>query len=171
MGRPKRTMRTPRPSSEATSYARDPAVRARMQRQPTRDTAPELAVRRLLHAAGLRYRVDLAPVSGLRRRADLVFARIKVAVFVDGCFWHGCAAHGSRSSRTNPDYWKGKIARNQARDLDTNEQLRAAGWTVIRVWEHEDPADVARRIGLVVLERRQASTGASASPNVHIDRL
>jgi DNA mismatch endonuclease (patch repair protein) len=114
-----------------------------MQANRSRDTTPELAVRRLLHARGLRYRVDYRPVGGVRRRADIVFTRQRVAVFIDGCFWHGCPEHGSRTFKTNADYWVPKIARNMARDLDTATQLKAAGWQVLRFWEHDDPATVA----------------------------
>ena len=87
-----------------------------MQRQRTRDTAPELAVRRLLDAAGLRYRIDVAPLPSLRRRADVVFGPARVALFIDGCFWHGCPNHGSRRTTANADYWAEKIKRHRARD-------------------------------------------------------
>jgi len=129
-----------------------------MQRQRTRDTKPELAVRRLLHAAGLRYRVDVAPLTGLRRRADIVFGPAKVAVFIDGCFWHGCPEHGARPTTANPAYWRGKVVRNQARDADTDAKLSAAGWLSIRCWEHEDPKQVAERVILTV-ESRRSKTG------------
>ncbi|GAA2715128.1 hypothetical protein GCM10010429_35940 [Micromonospora olivasterospora] len=114
-----------------------------MQRQQTRDTQPELAIRRLLHATGLRYRVDAAPVPALRRRADIVFGPARVAVFVDGCFWHGCPHHGSRNTKANTAYWSDKIARNRARDASTDELLTNDGWLAIRVWEHEDPQEAA----------------------------
>jgi DNA mismatch endonuclease (patch repair protein) len=109
------------------------------------DTGPELALRRALHAFGLRYRVHTAPVPGLRRKADLVFRSARVAVFVDGCFWHG---------------WPGKIARNRQRDEDTDRALGAAGWLVVRVWEHEIDAGqpalagLATRLAEVVKSRR-----------------
>jgi DNA mismatch endonuclease (patch repair protein) len=125
-----------------------------MQRQPTRNTAPELAVRRALHAAGLRYRVDAAPLPRLRRRADLVFGPAMVAVFVDGCFWHGCPDHGSRTPHANPGYWSDKVRRNQERDADTDRQLRGAGWLPIRVWEHQEPGSAALHIAAVVQSRR-----------------
>lgn len=144
-GRPRSSKRTRRAESEATSYASSPGVRSRMQLQSTRDTAPEMALRRILHSMGLRYRVDRAPLPGLRRRADLVFGPAKVAVFVDGCFWHGCPEHET-TARANADYWGPKIQRNRDRDADTDAQLREAGWHVVRVWEHEDPAVSARRI-------------------------
>lgn len=120
-----------------------------MRGNKRRDTAPEMAVRRLVHAAGLRYLVDAKPIAELNRRADLVFTRARVAVFIDGCFWHGCHQHGT-SPRTNSAYWSAKIERNKARDLDTDRALLDAGWTVIRVWEHEDPVGVADRIRKLV---------------------
>lgn len=109
-----------------------------------RDTSPELAVRRLLHADGLRYRVDYAPIGG-RRRADIVFTRQKIAIFIDGCFWHGCPAHATRP-KTNVDYWTPKLDRNVERDRETTVLLQLAGWTVLRFWEHEAPSDVARAV-------------------------
>ncbi|MEU7926371.1 very short patch repair endonuclease [Micromonospora sp. NPDC049107] len=129
-------------------------MRDRMQRQRTRDTQPELAIRRLLHAAGLRYRVDVAPTQSLRRRADIVFGPARVAVFVDGCFWHGCPQHGSRKTKANTTYWSEKVARNQTRDVSTDRVLTNNGWHVIRIWEHEDPQEAAERIAGSVYERR-----------------
>jgi len=108
-----------------------------MQANRRRDTAPEMAVRRLLHSRGRRYRVDAEPVPGLRRRADIVFTRQRIAVFIDGCFWHGCPEHGRRTFQHNVEYWPGKIAGNVARDVDTTSKLGEAGWTVLRFWEHE----------------------------------
>lgn len=122
-----------------------------MQAIRHRDTRPELAIRKLLHARGLRYRVAIAPLSGLRRRADIVFTKRRIAVFIDGCFWHGCPEHGRRKFQHNQWYWPGKIAGNIARDEDTNHTLRAAGWTVLRFWEHEDAAIAAAVIELAVL--------------------
>ncbi|MEU2750323.1 very short patch repair endonuclease [Streptomyces collinus] len=116
-----------------------------MSRQASKDTAVELAVRRLLHAAGLRYRVEY-PVPGLpRRRIDVAFPRAKVAVLIDGCFWHGCPQHATRP-KANAEWWRTKLERNMARDRETTEHLVAAGWTVLRFWEHEDPADVAGQV-------------------------
>jgi DNA mismatch endonuclease (patch repair protein) len=117
-----------------------------MQQQRTRDTAPELAVRRLLHAMGLRYRVDATPLPGLRRRADIVFRKAQVAVFIDGCFWHGCPEHGNPRPAANGWYWPTKIAGNRQRDADTDQRLAEAGWVVVRAWEHEPPAEVAARV-------------------------
>lgn len=117
-----------------------------MTGQRSRDTRPELALRRAVHALGLRYRVDAQlPLAGVRRRADLLFTRSTLAVFLDGCFWHGCPSHGTRP-RVNADYWSAKIARNVTRDADTDSRLASAGWQTLRVWEHEDASDAARRV-------------------------
>lgn len=129
--------------------ASSPTVRAAMQGNRKRDTRPELALRSELHRRGLRYRIDTKPVKGLRCRADIVFRRQKVAVFVDGCFWHGCPEHGT-SPKTNASYWSAKIARNMERDRLNEAKLSEAGWIVIRVWEHELPTDAASRIARVL---------------------
>ena len=114
-----------------------------MVAQRRRDTAPEVALRRALHAMGLRFRVEL-PVPGMPRRTiDIAFTRAKVAVFVDGCFWHGCPTHGV-DPKNNAAWWSQKLADNRRRDLETTKQLEASGWTVLRVWEHEDVAAAAR---------------------------
>ena len=123
-----------------------------MQANRSRDTTPEIEIRRRLHALGLRYRVDARPVKDVRRRADIVFRRAQVAVFVDGCFWHCCPRHGSMP-RTNAAYWIPKLERNVERDIETNKILRAAGWKVVRVWEHQDPDAAARRIAAAVIGR------------------
>ena len=113
------------------------AARATMVANRRRDTGPELALRRALHARGLRYRVDHPLPFDRRRRADVVFPRARVAVFVDGCFWHGCPEHGTMP-KANRAFWRDKIARNRARDADTDRRLADLGWTVLRFWEHED---------------------------------
>lgn len=123
-----------------------------MQGNRRRDTRPEMQVRRAVHALGLRYRVDVRPLANLNRRADLVFIRAKVAVFVDGCYWHGCPEHGT-TAKTNAAYWTPKIQRNRERDAETNRLLRAAGWVVLRAWEHEDADDVAALIMKTVKAR------------------
>lgn len=140
------------------SWASTPATQAVMRGNRRRDTAPEMAVRRAVHALGLRYRVDARPLPGLNRRADLVFTRAKVAVFVDGCYWHGCPRHGT-TARTNADYWGPKIHRNQARDRDTDQRLRAAGWEIVRVWEHDDPHRAAHLIAAAVRGHRPSPAG------------
>lgn len=125
------------------------AVRARFQRVPSRDTKPELALRRELHRRGLRYRVDMAPLAGLRRRADMAFTRRRAFVFVDGCFWHRCPEHGT-DPRNNSGWWRTKLDRNVARDRHTDAALREAGWTVVRVWEHDDPIRSADVVAAVI---------------------
>lgn len=126
-----------------------PAVSARMSNARRRDTAPEVALRRELHARGLRYRVAY-PVPGQRRRTiDIAFTRAKVAVMVDGCFWHGCPDHGTRP-RANSAWWREKLSANAARDADTNRVLQELGWRVVRIWEHERSATAADAIVKVV---------------------
>lgn len=102
---------------------------------------------------GFRYRVDVRPVKEIRRRADIVFGPARVAVFVDGCFWHCCPEHGSVPA-TNVDYWVPKLERNVERDEETNDLLKKEGWRVIRIWEHQDPVASARRIAKEVENRR-----------------
>jgi DNA mismatch endonuclease (patch repair protein) len=125
-----------------------------------RDTKPELALRRAVHRRGLRYRVNARPLPGLRRTADLVFTRARVAVFLDGCFWHGCPVHHTVAA-TNAAFWADKVADNRRRDHDTDRRLTDAGWVALRVWEHEDPVDAAARVVAVVNSRRdrQDDTG------------
>lgn len=121
------------------------ATRTRMSRQKRTGTKPELALRKVLHARGLRYRVDEKPEADLRSTADMVFKSAKVAVFSDGCFWHGCEVH-SRQTKSNTLWWREKIEANQVRDAETTEALEARGWTVIRIWEHEDTDQAANRV-------------------------
>lgn len=138
------------------SWASSDGVRASMRANRRRDTLPELAVRRLVHAAGLRYRVDYAPLPDNRRlKADLVFTRSRVAVFIDGCFWHGCPRHHTVAKR-NAAFWADKVTANRARDERVNLLLELAGWITLRVWEHEDPAEAAARIVEVVRSRSEA---------------
>lgn len=120
-----------------------------MQSNKSRDTKPELALRSAVHALGLRYRVSAKPLAGLRRTADLVFPRAKVAVFLDGCFWHGCPEHHTVAT-ANATFWVEKVEGNRTRDRDTDGRLTAAGWDVVRVWEHEDPRVAALRVEEVV---------------------
>lgn len=112
-----------------------------MKSNRRRDTRPELTIRRLLHARGLRYRVDVPLEFDRRRRADIVFPAAKLVIFIDGCFWHGCQQHYSIPV-TNAEFWATKRSKNMARDQETTERLVQAGWIVKRYWEHEDPAAV-----------------------------
>lgn len=118
-----------------------------------------MQLRRALHARGLRYRVDVSPVAGIRSRADIVFTRAKLAVYVDGCFWHGCPLHATQPMN-NAQWWAEKLAANVRRDRANDEKLANAGWRVERAWEHEDPEAVAERI--VVAYRSGRRTDASA---------
>jgi len=128
----------PRPTS--------PDVTTRMRANRRRDTKPEVAVRSALHRLGLRFRKDL-PIRLASRsvRPDIVFTRSKIAVFIDGCFWHQCPEHGTMP-RANRDYWGPKLARNVERDRAVDLALAADGWTVIRAWEHEPAGQVAERV-------------------------
>lgn len=120
-------------------------VSRRMSRLRRRDNERELSLRRTLHAEGLRFRVTY-PVPQMRRRTiDIAFTRRRVAVFLDGCFWHGCPLHGT-APRSNGSWWAKKLAANQARDRDTDTHLRSLGWQVVRVWEHVDLEDAAARV-------------------------
>jgi DNA mismatch endonuclease (patch repair protein) len=134
-----------------------------MQANRRRDTRPELALRREMHRRGWRYRVDAPVLPGLRRRADMLFIKVKVAVFVDGCYWHACPVHGTQA-KTNADFWREKLAANVARDRDTDRRLSGAGWTVVRVWEHE-PTDVAVAIVEKALRPAGVSPLAEVSPD------
>lgn len=137
------------------SWASTPAIRRTMQGNRGRDTAPEMAVRRAAHALGLRYRVSQRPLPFLRRTADLIFTTAKVAVFVDGCYWHRCPSHYV-APRKNADFWGEKISSNVRRDRETDRILADNGWLVLRYWEHEDPQVVAEKIRLEVGRRRKA---------------
>lgn len=123
-----------------------------MENQGRRDTKPELAVRKAVWRLGLRYRVDASPIKGMRSRADLVFTRARVAVFVDGCFWHACPEHLT-IPKANRDWWVDKLAMNVARDRRVDDELSVAGWVPVRVWEHEEPAVAAERIERLVRQR------------------
>jgi len=148
--------RRPAPSSEA--------ARSRMRSQRRAGTGPELALRQALWRRGLRYRVDAAvPVPGVRRRADLLFSGPRVAVFVDGCFWHACPEHGT-APRANAWYWGPKLVRNAERDRDTDRRLAEAGWAVVRVWEHEDADAAAAVVEAVVRGRAKPARGRGAGP-------
>ena len=126
-----------------------------MQANRRRDTRPELALRSALHAAGMRYRVDLRLDLGAGRRVrpDIAFTRQRVAVFIDGCFWHSCPLHGRQPS-ANVGYWEPKLVRNQQRDRENTEALTEAGWLVVRVWEHQDVAAAAALVLSALAERR-----------------
>ena len=133
-----------------------------MRATKRRDTKPELAIRSLLHAAGLRYRVDFRVGTGRSApRPDIAFTRHRIAVFVDGCFWHQCPLHAT-VPKTNEAFWAAKLRRNSQRDRENDAALRSLGWTVVRVWEHEPPAESAARIIQAI---RNTSKAGIATPS------
>lgn len=123
-----------------------------MQANESRDTSPEVALRRALHRRGLRFRKNVAVVSGLRFRPDIAFPRARVAVECFGCFWHRCPVHGVMP-RTNAGYWLAKLERNVERDRRNAAALADMGWELVVVWEHEDPHEAAVRVEAVVRSR------------------
>lgn len=119
---------------------------ATMRANRGRDTGPEVALRRALHRSGLRFRKDFPLlIEGERVRPDIVFTRRKVVVFVDGCFWHGCPQHGEIPV-ANRDFWETKISRTRQRDLHQTAVLCEAGWTVLRIWEHDALSEAVARV-------------------------
>lgn len=134
-----------------------PEASRRMRRVRQKDTGAESALRRALCARGLRYRVQVPVLNKPRRVADILFIGARVAVFVDGCFWHGCPEHATWPKK-NSEFWCDKIMANRARDADTDARLRADGWEVIRVWAHEAPETAVTRIEEMI-RRRKATRG------------
>ena len=130
----------------ATPPASDPATRRAMQGNRRADTLPEIRLRQALHGSGLRFRKDFVVRAGdARAKADIVFTRQRVAVFVDGCFWHGCPTHCRIPTRNRP-YWEAKIGRNRERDERISAALMASGWAVVRIWEHEPIDEAVARV-------------------------
>jgi DNA mismatch endonuclease (patch repair protein) len=124
-----------------------------MQATARRDTPPELEIRSLLYRRGYRYRVDMSPLANHRSRADIVFTRLRVAVYIDGCFWHGCPLHGTWP-KVNGEWWRNKIEANRQRDREATAVLLRAGWSVLRIWEHEEPESA---LNLIVAELQSKS--------------
>lgn len=147
--RPRPETVPPHPGASSEEVAR------RMSRAARSGTAPEMALRRALHARGLRYRVGVAVPGQRRRTIDVAFTRARVAVFVDGCFWHGCPEHGTRPA-ANSDWWQVKLDANQRRDRDTDRLLQEQAWAVLRLWEHV-PVDVAVAEVMSVLSAARAN--------------
>ena len=141
----KRKISRPEASSES-------ALR-RMQAAKTKNTAPEIALRSLIYHQGFHYRIDARPLKEFNRRADIVFRSAKVAIFVDGCFWHGCPIHATQA-KSNAEFWSFKIKQNRERDVDTTKHLEKAGWKVIRVWEHENPVKASEKICGIIKKRQ-----------------
>jgi DNA mismatch endonuclease, patch repair protein len=142
--------------------ASSPEVRRRMQSVLRKDTAPETLLRSGLHRLGLRFRKDYRPIPSLRCTADVVFPRQKVCVFVDGCFWHGCAVHHD-APKTNAEWWAEKVSNTARRDRQRTTRLRDDGWKVIRLWEHDLAGDnLGRSIKLVAAAVRVRARGLSS---------
>jgi DNA mismatch endonuclease (patch repair protein) len=154
------TFRAARPSASSAE------VRKRMRATPQKNTPLELTLRSALHHLGLRFRVHRCLIPGLRRTVDIVFARARIAVFVDGCFWHGCADHGSLPKKTHRRWWSNKILTNRQRDSDTDLRLEELGWEVLRIWEHEDKTQAAHRIAQRVRNREKKARSKKRSKAV-----
>jgi len=137
-----------------TPKSRSVAVRNVMRANRGVDTGPEIRLRSLVHKAGLRYAIDVRPEADINRRADLVFRAAKVAVFVNGCFWHGCPKHYS-SPKSNKRYWSEKVRRNRERDVETRFLLKRRGWRVLVFWEHQPAQSCSERVVSVVSERKR----------------
>lgn len=152
----------PQEETPASSWARSRAVRASMQGNRSRDTTPERLLRKHLYELGMRYRVSHRPLPKLRRTADVAFPGVRVAVFMDGCFWHGCPDH-CRWPESNEGFWRNKIEGNRARDAETNRALEQSGWLAVRVWEHEDPSEAAEEIAALVKARRRVTPREAGS--------
>ena len=129
----------------------------RMARVRQKNTRAELNLRRILHARGLRYRLHVPLLTKPRRVVDIVFPSVRIAVFVDGCFWHGCPEHASWP-KNNAVFWREKIETNRFRDADTDQRLNDLGWKIVRIWEHEDASEAANRIAELVDARRKNGT-------------
>lgn len=151
-------------SAAGHSWASSPGVRRCMQSNRSRDTGPEIAVRSALHRRGLRFRKHVRPIRGLACTADVLFPTERFALFVDGCYWHSCPEHAT-APITNGEWWSAKLTATRERDHRNTATLVAAGWHVMRVWEHEDVERVAEAV-LEVLGRLRLDH-AQVAPTVH----
>lgn len=139
--------------SRRAGVPKSAAVSAQMSRMPSRDTTIELAVRRLLHAAGLRFRVHRRDLPGT---PDVVLPRARLAIFIDGCFWHDCELHRSLP-KNNREWWGAKFAATRERDQRKDAELAEIGWLPVHYWEHEGPAEIASDV--VALWRHRTGRG------------
>ena len=137
----------------------------RMARQRQRNTQTELGLRRALHARGLRYRLQVPLLAKPRREADIFFPGSRVAVFVDGCFWHGCPPHATWP-KENVDFWRAQIEANRAHDTDRDSRMKALGWQAVRVWAHEFATEAAELIVRFVSNRMHVGSSAAAPSNL-----
>lgn len=138
-----------------------PETSRRMAKVRQKGTDAEVALRREMYQLGLRYRVDYEVLKKPRRVADVAFPGLRIAVFVDGCFWHGCPEHATWPKQ-NAELWRQKIEANRARDTDTDARLREAGWTVLRFWEHESPIEAAETVAQMVAMTRSKRCASPA---------
>lgn len=143
-------MNNPRP--EPPRIRPDASLSAKMSTLSRRDTKPEVALRKALHRRGIRFRLQVKVPGNRRRTIDIAFPRARLAVFVDGCFWHSCPDHYV-PPRTNAEWWRWKVDLNRARDEDTDARLMAAGWRVLRIWEHVDPQEAAGLVAAIYRSR------------------
>lgn len=138
-------------------------IRAKMQAQKAKDTKPEVALRRELHRRGIRFRKS-GPLPGMpRRSADIMWSGRKVAVFIDGCYWHGCPEH-FHTPKTNTEWWLAKIRRNQNRDASTTAALEERGWKVLRLWEHVPTTEAADLVEKVLASTREKDSDREMTP-------
>ena len=141
-----------------------PEASRRMAKVRQKGTGAEIALRRDLYRRGLRYRVDFEVLKKPRRVADIAFPGLRIAIFIDGCFWHGCPEHATWPKQ-NAEFWRQKIEANCARDTDTNERLRNIGWTVLRFWEHESPTEAVDIVVKMVAMGRSKRSASSTGPH------
>jgi DNA mismatch endonuclease, patch repair protein len=139
-------------SPAGASWASSPGALRSFLGNRSRDTSPELEIRRRLHALGLRYRVNVRPDPTYRGTADIVFRKHLIAVSIDGCYWHACSEH-YRAPKSHAEYWSAKVKRNVERDRAMDAHLMDVGWLSLRFWEHEFPAEVAERIAQAIRAR------------------
>jgi DNA mismatch endonuclease (patch repair protein) len=140
--------------------ASSPLASSRMRKVRQRGTKRELEIRSALHKIGMRFRVQITPLEDLRRQADIAFRREKIAIFIDGCFWHGCPIHRTLP-KSNTEWWTEKLQANIRRDEDTNLRLREAGWLVLRFWEHEETTQIVQIVQRCLKERRTVLTSSN----------
>lgn len=133
-----------------------------MSRQRSNNTQPELLIRRILHSRGIRYRVNAVPEPGLKCKPDIAWRGLRLAVFIDGCFWHSCPQHATRP-KANEEWWAQKLDGNVKRDRRTDAELADRGWTVLRFWEHEEPSAVADAICVTLTQLRKQAAAAGRS--------
>jgi DNA mismatch endonuclease (patch repair protein) len=158
MAEPRDESMTPIPKMLPAPPPSSPAARTVMQANRSRDSGLEITLRKALHAEGFRFRKHRRPIPAVRCEPDVVFPREKVVVFVDGCWWHGCPEHW-QPPVANREFWIRKVEVNAARDRRNDDALVAAGWLVVRAWEHEEIADVTARVAEAVVNRRQQFDG------------